>query len=332
VSILEEEEFCMIGLGGDSISLPTASDEDEALGNALQTALAPAHTNADLVFSLVADRPYLERKMAALLKPCLRPLIGAYLLRAVGQCTSSTASAARRLLSVSAVPKATSGTDGLDALLCGGAARGQITEIVGAAGVGKTQLVLQMLVCSAASQHPAFLFATEPFPAQRLSQLAQERARRSSPSVTASEILSRIFVIKIATVEQLRKAISNPFFVDAVDSGPSLVALDSIAALGERETDGRISEAIGAALALHNLLAARPGVACVITNQVRASFTQVRDLPALGLSWAQLVHTRMQVQRRRDSGQRQVSLVSSPHLPPGQCLFEIESCGIVDAA
>ena len=308
------------------LCIVTSSDEDVELAQAL--ASCGIVSEAQLVMLMAADEPYLERKVAAFVSPHRRSLILPYCLRIISsRVRESSMTNIVRLSEAHTASKVSTGTAVMDAMLCGGLCSGHITEFVGPAGVGKTQLVLQMLVCAAVKQLPVFLFASESFPAQRLNQLAHEKAAASS--VAAADVLSMIYIRKVSSVDQLCHALADESFMQALREGSPLIALDSVAALVGSESDAAVSglkAATDIGMALRRVLSQAPSVACLVTNQVRASFAGHAALPALGLGWAQVIHSRIDL--RRSGSCRIATVVASPHIPPGQCHYQIEGSGV----
>ena len=75
----------------------------------------------------------------------------------------------------------------LDKCLRGGFRVGSVTEVVGRAGVGKTQLVMQLCVVAARLGFGSIFIDTErKLSLQRLNEIARERARRSDPNIAGA--------------------------------------------------------------------------------------------------------------------------------------------------
>ena len=282
----------------------------------------------------------------------------------------------RRLLEI-ASEKCTLGCPVLDDLLNGGVPCGSITELAGESGAGKTQICLQLALCAllppsrgGLSGASLYIHSEFPFPLSRLRQLSF-----NFPSALSSP-LDHIFVRGVHTAEELLAMLDR--LEDILSVPPSglpvkLVIVDSIAALFRSDFDNSAVDlrrrssmffAIAAKLKEH---AAKFGSAVVVTNQimdvVRAE-DESNDLkmehyasvwssgrnvcPALGLSWANCVNTRLFLSRcekvspnymnpgdsrcedtfAAGETMRTVQVVFAPHLPPSLRRYMILKKGI----
>lgn len=269
--------------------------------------------------------------------------------------------------------KCTLGCPLLDRLLDGGVPCRSVTEISGENAAGKTQLCLQLLLTA---QLPAaaagldgdalFVHSEFPFPARRLRQLA------AAASYPLPDPLDHVFVATAHTpddlltlLDRLHAALLSPRRPGA--RPVRLLVVDSIAALFRSEFDNSPSELrqrsslffkIGARL---KLCAERFDLAVVVTNQVvdvvdgdaagtgggmrvgnyEGLYSSGRRVcPALGLSWANCVNTRLFLSRREvtveamdgspaaASTRRRMQVVFAPHQPEAACEFEIRREGV----
>ncbi|RWR91394.1 DNA repair protein XRCC3 [Cinnamomum micranthum f. kanehirae] len=233
--------------------------------------------------------------------------------------------------------KCTLGCPILDHLLDGGVPCNSITELVAESGCGKTQLCLQLLLCA---QLPAsrgglgaasfYIHSEFPFPLRRLRQLSL-----SFPHPTAM------------TPWTASLSMQSEF-----DNKPS-------------DLKRRSSLFFGIAGKLKSI-AKRFSLAIVVTNQVvdlidsdGANGLQVgnfgylyssgrRVCPALGLSWANCINSRLFLSRCKEAGtiatsgsedqscgelgvmmmKRRMQVVFAPHLPESSCEFVIVREGV----
>ncbi|KAG9447719.1 hypothetical protein H6P81_013847 [Aristolochia fimbriata] len=259
----------------------------------------------------------------------------------------------------------------LDRLLDGGIPCNSVTEIVAESGSGKTQLCLQLLLTAqlpvsrgGLNAASIYIHSEFPFPSRRLKQLSSFLLSSSS-----KDPLDRIFVRAAHTPGELLALLDRAEYLIARsvnDSFPiKLIVIDSIAALFRSEFDNTPTDLkrrsalffkIGAKLKLQ---ARRFNLAVVVTNQVvdlmgsgdGANGVRVgnygglyssgrRVCPALGLSWASCVNSRVFLSRSDEvvnSGgetegnvrtRRKMQLVFAPHLPESSFEFVILKEGV----
>lgn len=115
-----------------------------------------------------------------------------------------------------------------------------------------------------------------------------------------------------------------------------LLVIDSIAAVYADEED-YVERAESFRRLVHSLhaLQERFNFATVCTNQVRAVVDdydgEEKVIPALGLAWGSLVHTRIQLRRMMGTNRRVCQLLFCPTAEPAECHFVITQAGILDA-
>ncbi|XP_062448700.1 DNA repair protein RAD51 homolog 4 isoform X4 [Rhea pennata] len=236
------------------------------------------------------------------------------------------------------------GIASLDKLLDSGLYTGEVTELMGAPGSGKTQHVL-------------FLDSTGGFTASRLYQMLQARAEDEEEQL---EALQRVQVARafdiyemLGALQELRDSLSQQargaFFLQVTSStGPLKVLLiDSVSAviyplLGGKQSEGsaqwsetqqRTKEALNCicllSLALMmqlarelKMLAREFSLAVVVTNQVTRNSSTGPLKPALGRSWSFVPSTRVLLESKeatweKANTQRIASLVKSSRQPTG---------------
>ncbi|KAG5559654.1 hypothetical protein RHGRI_009248 [Rhododendron griersonianum] len=269
--------------------------------------------------------------------------------------------------------KLTLGCPILDRFLRGGLPCKSVTELVSESGCGKTQLSLQLLLSAQLSFSLAasslYIHSEFPFPLRRLRQLSLSFPTLHNP-------LDRIFIRPVHSADQLFDlllqldvSLSNQI---KTQLPIKLVVIDSIAALFRSEFDNTPSDLKRRSSLFFKIssklksLANRFGLAVVVTNQVvdfvgpdeGLNGLRVGNLgclyssgrrvcPALGLSWANCVNSRLflsrdeevlneekslvdvsddeYVQRRT---RRQIRVIFAPHLPESSCEYVIAREGV----
>ncbi|ERN07307.1 hypothetical protein AMTRI_Chr12g274520 [Amborella trichopoda] len=285
--------------------------------------------------------------------------------------------------------KCTLGCPILDSFFNGGIPCGSITELVSESSCGKTQLSLQLLLCSllprshgGLNSTSLYIFSEPPFPFRRLKTLsATFKHPNPSPSFDPCD---HILVHGVQTSEELLEFLDR---VETLISQPlirpvKLVVLDSVAALFRSEFDNHLADLSRRSSLFFKIasklkaLASKFEVAIVVTNQVVDSvgleglnevqvgnysclFSSGRKVcPALGLSWANCVNSRVFLSRDeekvadnkmwgsnsqalsenggfedgygdfRTRTRRKMQVVFAPHLPKFSCEFEIRRDGV----
>ena len=210
-------------------------------------------------------------------------------------------------------PQLTSGCPLLDSALGGGLRPGELAEVVGGAGAGKTQLCLQWGAETAARGHHVIYINTEgAFPVQRLDQMLEARNKM--------EAMDRIMVKHVKNLHQLMVVLDTELEAELRNNdGVRLVIVDSVASV--IRYDGELGPGLGRAQMIHTLghallrVARVHGVAVVAVNQVTDLVTEpgagagagpVRphawgrgQVASLGGGWAQQPHLSLWVARTR---------------------------------
>ncbi|XP_076898715.1 DNA repair protein XRCC3 homolog [Bidens hawaiensis] len=258
----------------------------------------------------------------------------------------------------------------LDSFLGGGIPTHSVTELVSESGCGKTQLSLQLLFTSqlphGLNGSSLYLYSEFPFPHRRFHQLLHS-FRSSHPVLFASsrDPCDRIFTRDCHTAHdllnvllRLESRLKNP---KETRLDIKLIVIDSIAALFRSDFDNtpndlkRRSSLFFKISSLLKSHAHRFGIAVVLTNQVVDSFdsgegsssggVRVGNLefmytsgrrvcPALGLSWANCVNSRLFLSRHEvmegveTRKRRELHVVLAPHLPYSSCEFVITKEGV----
>ncbi|XP_046785986.1 DNA repair protein RAD51 homolog 4 isoform X2 [Gallus gallus] len=189
------------------------------------------------------------------------------------------------------------GNPSLDQLLDAGLYTGEVTELAGAPGSGKTQVCLSIAasVSLGLRQHVFFLDSTGGFTASRLYQMLQARVEDKEEQVESS-------------------------------AGPlKAVLIDSVSAVLSPLLGGRQSEGLAIMMQLARelkTLAKEFSVAVVVTNQVTRDSSTGALKSALGRSWSFVPSTRVLLQGRAvpwedGAAPHTACLAKSPRQPTG---------------
>ncbi|OXB72063.1 UNVERIFIED_CONTAM: hypothetical protein H355_016484 [Colinus virginianus] len=231
------------------------------------------------------------------------------------------------------------GSPSLDQLLDTGLYTGEVTELAGAPGSGKTQeadaqsLLLQVCLSIAASvslglrQHVFFLDSSGGFTASRLYQILQARVEDKEEQL---EALQRVQVVRVFDVYEMLRALHDvrDCLSQQVESstGPlKAVLIDSVSAVLSPLLGGRQSEGVAIMMQLAwelKALAKEFSVAVVVTNQVTKDSSTGALKSALGRSWSFVPNTRVLLQGRASPWEdstvpRTACLAKSPRQPTG---------------
>ncbi|XP_068124812.1 DNA repair protein RAD51 homolog 4 [Hyperolius riggenbachi] len=232
------------------------------------------------------------------------------------------------------------GNSKLDFLLDSGLYTGEVTEIAGASGCGKTQICqsIAVNVASSIKQRVCYIDTTGGLTGSRLLQLLQFRTEQEDEQIAS---LQRIDVVRVFDVYRLLDVLQdlrNSFSQQVAQSGEvlRLIVIDSVCAviyplLGGKQTEGM-------AVMMHlarelQTLAHDYSLAILVTNHVIKDGTSgIR--PALGRSWSFVPSTRIILCRdegNTGNAHRTLSLAKSPRQPSNlQVKVEIGCRGILE--
>lgn len=246
---------------------------------------------------------------------------------------------------------------GLDDLLGGGIHPCGITEISGIAGVGKTQLVMQLLLqaqlpgeLGGLNGKAIYLCCGEGnFPIRRLLDIAEGfevHYSGSGHSVKGAEMLENVLIERVRNSDELQVLVKDRLGGIIAQNGVRLVVIDSIAGLLRNEFTGK-GESIVRARVLQDLgqamkaLSSAFGAPFVVTNQVTADASNISGarygimaqdhLPAMGLSWSECVNTSILLTRSTGRGslvERKAHVLFSPLVPSTTRRYAIERAGV----
>ncbi|KAK3206114.1 hypothetical protein Dsin_020160 [Dipteronia sinensis] len=247
---------------------------------------------------------------------------------------------------------------GLDAALCGGIPFGVLTEVVGPAGIGKTQFCLKLSLLASLPAHYGgldgrviYIDVESKFSSRRMIEIGA----RSFPEIfhlkgMAQEMAGRILVLRPTSLSEFTESLQQ-IKVSLLQDQVKLLVIDSMVALvsGEHEQGAHRQHPLGWHISFIKSLAEFSRIPVVVTNQVRSqnrdescpySF-QVQDkgktiedstrydshlVAALGIHWAHAVTIRLVLEAK--SGQRFIKVAKSPISPPLAFPFNITSSGI----
>uniref|UniRef100_A0A8C8AGH8 DNA repair protein RAD51 homolog 4 n=1 Tax=Otus sunia TaxID=257818 RepID=A0A8C8AGH8_9STRI len=221
------------------------------------------------------------------------------------------------------------GSPSLDQLLDSGLYTGEVTELMGAPGSGKTQVCLGIAasVSLGLKQHVLFLDSTGGFTASRLYQMLQAQAEDKEEQL---EALQRIQVVRVfniyemlSALQELRDRLSQQVMSSV---GPfKIVVIDSVSAVIYPLLGGKQSEGLAIMMQLARelkTLAREFSLAVVVTNQVTRDSSTSSLKPALGRSWSFVPSTRVLLESKeatweKATTQRIASLAKSSRQPTG---------------
>ncbi|NXD01743.1 RA51D protein, partial [Certhia familiaris] len=234
------------------------------------------------------------------------------------------------------------GSPSLDQLLDSGLYTGEVTELMGAPGSGKTQVCLGIAasVSLGLKQHVLFLDSTGGFTASRLYQMLRAQTEDEEEQailrplrlcfVLQLEALQRVQVVRVFNIYELLSALQelrDRLSQQVVSSmGPlKMVLLDSVSAVIYPLLGGRQSEGLALMMQLSRelkTLAREFSLAVVVTNQVTRDSSTGPLKPALGRSWSFVPSTRVLLESKeatweKATTQRAASLAKSPRQPTG---------------
>ncbi|XP_061503323.1 DNA repair protein XRCC3 [Anopheles gambiae] len=238
--------------------------------------------------------------------------------------------------------KVSFGVPVFDRLTGGGIGARGIFELAGDPGSGKTQIALKLALTAqrtVPNSCVVYICTEHRFPSRRLLQMEAEYKRQQSgdDAVRDHNFVDHILVEHVWCVPTLMACLFDRLPKLLESTKISVLIIDSIASPFVEERD-YISRAETFRSIVHRLhqLQERHNFAICVTNQVRSvidssTLDDQRNVPALGLAWSTLVHTRLQLSRTTlSSNDRRCTVVFGPSAPTTHGFYQIDESGPVD--
>ncbi|XP_047312038.1 DNA repair protein RAD51 homolog 2 [Impatiens glandulifera] len=245
---------------------------------------------------------------------------------------------------------------GLDVVLSGGLPFGVLTELVGPAGIGKTQFCMKMSLLASLplsygglDGHVIYVDVESKFSSRRIIEIGLN----SFPDVfhmegMAREMAGRIVVLRPTSLNDFTESLQE-IKLSVLQHKVKLLVIDSITALlsGELEQGPRQLHPLSWHTSFIKSLAEFSRIPVIVTNQVRSQSLSEASLysfqvqnkglhepvmydshltAALGINWAHSVTIRIVLEAK--SGKRFMKVTKSPISPPMMFPFCITSSGI----
>uniref|UniRef100_A0A2K6FQV6 DNA repair protein RAD51 homolog 4 n=1 Tax=Propithecus coquereli TaxID=379532 RepID=A0A2K6FQV6_PROCO len=227
-------------------------------------------------------------------------------------------------------------TSGLDKLLDTGLYTGEVTEIVGGPGSGKTQVCLCVAinVAHGLQQNVLYVDSSGGLTASRLLQLLQARTQDEEEQAGALQRIQVVHVFDIfqmlSVLQDLRGTVAQQ--VTSSSGTVKVVVVDSVTAVVSPLLGGQQREGFALMIQLARelkTLARDLGTAVVVTNHITRDRDSGRLKPALGRSWSFVPSTRILLDTIEGAGAsgslRTVCLTKSPRFP--SCFFQPTDIG-----
>ena len=254
------------------------------------------------------------------------------------------------------------GLPALDAHLGGGLRAGGVTEVVGPAGMGKTQLCLALAARalvdgSGSAARVLYVDNERSFQPARLVQLLRMLVSHGAPAVDPEELAARVCVVQPASWEEFEHCLPN-LETEMLQQPASLIVVDSIAAPARahfgRDRLMQRQDALAAQAAYLKYLAEAYSAVVLVVNQVMGgggpdgsdsgnAVSRVQGMDesvlsaCLGNTWAHCVNTRLVLQYGGGGGglggaarQTQLRVAKDPMCAEAVFNYYIGSAGFMD--
>lgn len=228
----------------------------------------------------------------------------------------------------------------LDEALFGGLPAGSVTEVVGPAGLGKTQLCLQLSVLACLERQAeggsvVYLDTEKKFSSRRMAQIARERFPDAFPSEEAvAALMGRVLVYNPTSSQALLSTLQS-LEATMIDHRVRLLVLDSAASLARADfAPGSLPDRqrmLGQQASRLKYLAEAFRIPVLVTNQVtthlgEGSGSAGHLTAALGTMWAHAVNTRLVLESA--AGSRFVRIAKSPAAPNAAFAYRVTGSGL----
>ncbi|KAG8451699.1 hypothetical protein GDO86_003768 [Hymenochirus boettgeri] len=227
----------------------------------------------------------------------------------------------------------------LDKLLDSGLYTGEVTEIAGAAGSGKTQMCQSIAVNVAYNLKQSVLYVdtTGGLTASCILQLLQHRTENENEQVASLQKIEVIRVFDVYKLLNVFQDIRHNISQQLLRSGKplKLVIVDSVCAVIYPLLGGKQSEGMAIMMQLARelqSLAHDYSLSVLITNNItKDNASGIR--PALGRSWSFVPRTRILLNRNvfEEGGHCTVALIKSPRQATNlRMKLDFGGCGVLE--
>ena len=219
------------------------------------------------------------------------------------------------------ITRLTSGCEVIDDLLGGGFETGVVTQLFGAAGTGKTNICLQLIIECVNSGKKVIFIDSEGFSPERFEQIAGSDAATIAKDVIVYEPIN--MEQQYSAIKELDKIINENIGLVVLDSATTFYRL-------ALENDGNITlrrELANQIAHLHRI-ARKYGIAVVITNQVYTEIDSGELCPVGGTMIEHLSKAIIKLERI-GTGRRRFVIRKHRSRPEGaSCEFMITQEGV----
>ena len=219
------------------------------------------------------------------------------------------------------ITRLTSGCEVIDDLLGGGFETGVVTQLFGAAGTGKTNICLQLIIECVNSGKKVIFIDSEGFSPERFEQIAGNDAATIAKDVIVYEPIN--LAQQYSSIKELDKIVKENVGLVVLDSATTFYRL-------ALENDGNIAlrrELANQIAHLHRI-ARKYDIAVVITNQVYTEIDSGELCPVGGTMIEHLSKAIIKLERI-GTGRRRFVIRKHRSRPEGvSCEFMITQAGV----
>jgi len=245
--------------------------------------------------------------------------------------------------------KITSFCERLDSIFEGGIPFGKLTEISGIAGVGKTQVCLQLCVtvqmpkaCGGVQGQAVFIDTEGSFNVSRLKDMSEACIQHCNSAIglpdnawTYKSIIDNIFVFRCKEITEFLSCVMILKEFLKTHEQVKLIVIDSLAFHFRHDLENaalrsRVLHKVAAQLIN---LAVDLKIAVVVTNQMTTKFDSCGrgySTPALGTSWGHAPTFRLLLDWDPSHSFRWATLIKSSSLPSTSVPYQVVKDGVRD--